>query len=180
FRVGEVAAGERLSIVYRVRVGANARDGEQINSAIAEGAFPSGEPIATAPARAGVIVSHGMFSTRQLIIGRVFEDVNGNGRFDRGDKSVAGVRLYLDKGQSVITDKQGMYNFPSVEDGAVVIAIDPVTVPAGYALAADGNRSNEGWTRLLSTPLGGGALVRQDFGLRKSASPDRTTAEAPS
>jgi hypothetical protein len=43
FRVGDVAAGERLSIVYRVRVGANARDGEQINSAIAEGAFPSGE-----------------------------------------------------------------------------------------------------------------------------------------
>jgi len=64
FRIGEVAPSERLSIVYRVRVGANARDGEQINSAIADGTFPSGEHIATAPAHVGVIVSHGVFSTR--------------------------------------------------------------------------------------------------------------------
>src|SRR2546423_4726896 len=99
FRVGEVGPSERLSIVYRVRVGANARDGEQINSAIAEGAFPSGEHIATAPAHVGVNISHGVFATRQLILGRVFEDVNGNGRFDKGDKPTAGVRLYLDKGQ---------------------------------------------------------------------------------
>ncbi len=167
FRVGEVAPGERLSIVYRVRVGANARDGEQINSAIAEGAFPSGERVATAPARVGVIVSHGVFSTRQLIIGRVFEDVNGNGRFDKGDKPTSGVRLYLDKGQSVITDSAGMYNFPSVEDGAVVIALDPITLPSGYVLSFDERRSDKGWARLLRTPLGGGGLLRQDFALKR-------------
>jgi len=166
FRVGDVGPGERLSIVYRVRVGANARDGEQVNSAVAEGAFPSGEHIATAPARVGVIVSHGVFSTQQLIIGRVFEDINGNGRFDKGDKPTAGVRLYLDKGQSVITDSAGMYNFPSVEDGAVVIALDPTTLRSGLVLSYDGKRSDQGWARLLRTPLGGGALLRQDFALR--------------
>jgi len=168
FLVGDVGPGERLSIVYRVRVGANARDGEQVNSAVAEGAFPSGEHIATAPARVGVIVSHGVFSTQQLIIGRVFEDVNGNARFDQGDKPTAGVRLYLDKGQSVITDSAGMYNFPSVEDGAVVIALDPTTLSSGFVLSYDGKRSDQGWARLLRTPLGGGALLRQDFALRNT------------
>jgi len=169
FRVGDVGPGERLSIAYRVRVGANARDGEQVNSAVAEGAFPSGEHIATAPARVGVIVSHGVFSTQQLIIGRVFEDVNGNGRFDKGDKPMPSVRIYLDKGQSVITDSAGMYNFPSVEDGAVVIALDPTTLPSGFVLSYDGRRSDQGWARLLRTPLGGGALLRQDFALRNTS-----------
>ena len=177
FRVGDVGPGERLSIVYRVRVGANARDGEQVNSAVAEGAFPSGEHIATAPARVGVIVSHGVFSTQQLIIGRVFEDVNGNGRFDKGDKPTAGVRLYLDKGQSVITDSAGMYNFPSVEDGAVLIALDPTTLPSGFVLSYDGKRSDQDWARLLRTPLGGGALLRQDFALRSTNKTKQTNNE---
>src|SRR5207237_556174 len=64
FRVGDVGPGERLSIVYRVRVGANARDGEQLNSAVAEGAFPSVEYIAIALDHHIVIVSKGVYSTQ--------------------------------------------------------------------------------------------------------------------
>jgi uncharacterized repeat protein (TIGR01451 family) len=165
FRLPALPAGAAASITYRVRVGANAREGDQVNSAVASGRYASGERVTTQPARATVRVGAGVFSTRQIIIGRVFVDANGNGEFDRGERPVPGARLYIDNGQSVVTDSEGLYNLPSVEDGAVVIALDPVTVPRGLMLADGGQRSGRSWTRLLRTPLGGGTLLRQNFAL---------------
>lgn len=163
FRIGDLGPGVGARILYRVRIGANAREGEQENVAIGSGVFANGERSETGAARAIVRVGGGVFSTRQVIIGRVFKDVNGNGGFDKGDKPVAGARLYLTNGQSVITDSQGLYNFPAVSDGSQVIALDPVTVPAGYALADGKTISGRSWTRLLRTPVGGGAMLRQNF-----------------
>ena len=71
------------AITYRVRIGVNAREGENYNSASVGGKFPSGESLQTPPARAAVRVSAGVFSMRQIIIGRVFVDSNGNQMFDR-------------------------------------------------------------------------------------------------
>ena len=89
-------------------------------------------------------------------------------QFDDDDRPMPGVRLYLSNGQSVITDSEGMYNFPSLGDGPQVISLDPVSVPPGYALTDGGRESGKGWTRLLRTPMGGGALLRQNFALLKS------------
>src|SRR5712692_8055460 len=182
FRVSEIPHGATAHLLYRVRVGANASEGQQENLAIAAGLFPSGERTETAPARAIVTVSAGIFSTRQIILGRVFVDTNGNGQFDEGDKPAPGVRLYLSNGQSVITDSAGLYNFPSLGDGAQVISLDPVSVPKGYALADGGKLSGKSWTRLLRTPIGGGALLRQNFALvatDKSRKPDEAAANKP-
>jgi uncharacterized repeat protein (TIGR01451 family) len=167
FRLGTLSAGTQVSLSYRVRIGVNVHEGEYVNQATGTGIFPSGERITTPVTRAIVRVRTGMFSSRQVLIGRVFEDVNGNTLFDKGDKPVAGVRLYLDKGQSVITDSEGLYNFPSIEDGAVVIAIDPISLPSGYMLTDDRISAGRSWTRLLRTPLGGGGLLRQNFALQR-------------
>ncbi|MDQ1612401.1 MAG: large repetitive protein [Pyrinomonadaceae bacterium] len=166
FNLGTLAAGARASLVYRTRIGVNAREGDQTNSATASGLYASGERVSTSASRATVRVGRGVFSTRQIIIGRVFEDKNGNDEFDAGERPVEGARLYIDNGQSVITDSEGMYSLPSVEDGAVVIALDPITLPRGYALTDEGRRSGRSWARLLRTPLGGGTLLRQNFALR--------------
>ncbi|HEX9918825.1 MAG TPA: hypothetical protein VGA87_06645, partial [Pyrinomonadaceae bacterium] len=168
FNLGTLTAGARASLVYRTRIGVNAREGDQTNSATASGVYASGERVSTAASRATVRVGRGVFSTRQIIIGRVFEDKNGNDEFDAGERAVEGARLYIDNGQSVVTDAEGMYSLPSVEDGAVVIAIDPVTLPRGYALTDEGRRSGRSWARLLRTPLGGGTLLRQNFALRST------------
>jgi uncharacterized repeat protein (TIGR01451 family) len=176
FRVGRLAAGARAVVTYRVRVGANAREGEQVNSAVATGKFTNGETVSAAPARASVRVRRGVFSTQQVIVGRVFDDANANGQFDDGDRAVEGVRLYLNNGQSVVTDSAGQYNFPSVGDGAQVIALDPVTLPHGYRLADSDRRDSQSWTRLLRTPLGGGALLRQNFALRSTGTRRETLA----
>lgn len=168
FRIGTLGPNASARLLYRVRVGANAREGQQENVAVGSGVFPSGEHTQTAPARATVTVGSGVFSTRQAIIGRVFVDNNGNGIFDDGDKPLAGIRLYLNNGQSVVTDSQGLYNFPSLGDGPQVLSLDPVSLPERYALADDGSVSSRSWTRLLRTPIGGGTLLHQNFVLIKN------------
>ncbi len=173
FRLGELAPGASARIIYRVRIGANARQGERENVAVGSGTFPSGVPTNTGAARATVRVGSGVFSTQQLILGRVYEDVNRNGNFDGNDKPAAGVRIYLTSGESVITDSQGLYNFPAIGDGSQVIALDPITVPAGFVLADGGTLSGRSWTRLLRTPIGGGALLRQNFVLVRAADDSR-------
>lgn len=165
FRIGEIGPGATARLLYRVRVGANAREGEQENVALASGTFRNGETMQSAAARAIVSVGRGAFSTRQIIVGRVFIDENGNGKFDDDDKPLPDARLYLQSGQSVITDSQGLYNLPSLGDGSQVLSLDPITVPRGYALADGGTLAGRSWTRLLRTPLGGGALLRQNFAL---------------
>ena len=144
-------------------MGANASEGEQVNVAQASGTFPTGEQSVSTIARAIVRISTGVFSTRQVIVGRVFVDMNNNGHFDDGDRPSPGIRLYLSNGQSVITDEAGLYNFPSLGDGPQVVSLDPVTLPLGYALSDGGLVSGKGWTRLLRTPVGGGSLLRQNF-----------------
>lgn len=171
FHLGEIPHGATAHVLYRVRVGANAHEGEQENLAVATGVFSSGEKVTTSPARAVVFVSNGVFSTRQVLVGRVFVDTNGDGQFDQRDRPMPGVRLYLSNGQSVITDSAGLYNFPSLGDGPQVISLDPVTVPTGYALSDGGRKSGKSWTRLLRTPVGGGALLRQNFALLTSLRP---------
>jgi uncharacterized repeat protein (TIGR01451 family) len=181
FRIPELAHGATARILYRVRVGANAHQGDQENLAAATGVFPSGEQVQTAPARAVVFVTAGVFSTQQIIVGRVFVDANANGQFDDGDRPMPGVRLYLSNGQSVITDSAGLYNFPSLGDGPQVISLDPVSIPKGYALTDGGRVSGKSWARLLRTPIGGGALLRQNFALadtrRLQSASDRQSSE---
>ncbi|MBV8855594.1 MAG: DUF11 domain-containing protein [Acidobacteria bacterium] len=166
FRLGRVEAGARVTLVYRVRVGANAQEGEQFNTASAAGTLSTGERVSTPRARASVRVRRGLFSSQQVIIGRVYSDANLNGQFDKDERGVPGVRLYLNNGQSVITDSEGLYNFPVVNEGAQVLSLDPVTLPPGYTLVETGRRDEHSWTRLLRTPLGGGALLRQNYALR--------------
>jgi uncharacterized repeat protein (TIGR01451 family) len=165
FRIPELPHSTSARLLYRVRIGANAREGDQENLAQATGLFPSGEQTTTATARALVYVSAGVFSTRQVIVGRVFADTNRNGQFDDSDRPMPGVRLYLTNGQSVITDSAGLYNFPSLGDGAQVISLDPISIPKGYVLSDGSRESGRTWTRLLRTPIGGGALLRQNFAL---------------
>lgn len=171
FLIGELNPGARVIITYRLRVGANAKQGEQINSAIIQGKFPNGDPVRTQPAKAPVLVGMGVFSMRQIIIGRVFEDRNGNGLFEACDRPLIGARVYLNNGTSVITDSFGLYNFPSVEEGAAVVALDPITVPKGFALQDNKQKAGRSWTRLVRTPLGGGGLNRVNFALEKTINP---------
>jgi uncharacterized repeat protein (TIGR01451 family) len=167
--LGELAPASQTKVVYRVRIGANAREGPQLNQAVAAGRFANGDLVQTDTARVSVYVGAGVFSARQIILGRVYEDRNLNGQFDKGDLPIPGARIYLMNGQYVLTDAAGLYNFPTVGDGAVVIALDPVSVAPGLKPHDEGQVSGRSWAQLLRTPLGGGALLHQNFALVRVA-----------
>lgn len=168
FRVGDLPSGARATISYRVRVGVNARPGEGLNTAISSGVFPSGEVAQTGVVKAAVRINGGIFSMKQILIGRVFIDDDGDNMFDEGERPVVGARVYLANGEAAVTDSQGMYNIPAISEGAQVIGIDPITLPQGFVLSDNNSRAGKSWTRLLRTPLGGGGLLRQNFPLQAS------------
>jgi len=167
FHLGTLAPHETVTLIYRTRIGVGARLGAHENRVTGSGHFPSGETVSTPPAHAQITVGSLLFSERQAVIGRVFEDFNGNGLYDEEtDRPVAGARIYTADGRSVTTDSAGMYNFPVMNGGAIVLSLDPTTIPPGDVLIDEGLKSNRSWTRLLRHPLLGGGIIRQNFALR--------------
>lgn len=169
FVVGNLNAHETVIAQYRLVVGPDAQMGQVTNTAQATGVFPTGEIAKSPEAKANVLVTGGVFTDRQAILGRVFEDLNMNGYFDKdSDRPVAGARLYTSSGQAVITDENGQYNFPILNAGSVVISLDPKSLPKGAYLHDENLKSHNSWTRLVQHPLLAGGIMRQNFPLTPS------------
>ena len=82
-------------------------------------------------AEADVAIVGGALSARSILTGRVFADHAGNGRFEPGDLGLAGVRIFLEDGESVQTDRDGRFSFPAARPGMHVLHLDPITLPPG-------------------------------------------------
>jgi hypothetical protein len=89
--------------------------------------FSWGEKTATAGMKSGQ-----EWQGTGSIEGWVFEDKNLNGALDRDEKGVEGVKIKLEDGSTVVTDKDGRYSFPSVGAGKHVVMIDAARIPAAY------------------------------------------------
>ena len=100
------------------------------NPATIAAAAPNNPNPLTASASVDVQVSGGVFAARIVITGRVFVDDAGTGHFARGDDGVANVRLYLEDGESVATDRFGRFSFPAARPGLHVLRLDETTLPA--------------------------------------------------
>jgi uncharacterized repeat protein (TIGR01451 family) len=167
FNLPTLGALQTDTITYRIRIGARTAIGQNVNTAQFTGTNPTGGPVASQAGGAGVNVTPGFFTMQQFLIGRVFVDANGNGSYDKGERPLAGVRVYLSTGQSASTDSQGLYNIPVIAPGSVVVALDPATAPKGYTISSGGRLPDENWSRLVRTPLQGGIMLRQNFALKR-------------
>ncbi|MBL1407003.1 MAG: hypothetical protein COC00_013530 [Rhizobiales bacterium] len=98
------------------------------------------------------------------IIGRVFDDKNGNGYYNKGERGLAGVRVVSVKGLLITTDKHGRFNIPcaSIPDRKIgsnfILKLDPRTLPIGYSLTTENPRV----VRLTR-----GKLTKLNFGATK-------------
>lgn len=120
--------------------------------------------------------------TVQTAKGYVFEDRNGNGRRDRGEKGIPGVSVTNGRGTVAVTDGKGYYELPVGNDNIVA-----VIKPAHYALPLD--RFNRPQYYYIHKPYGSpeglaykgvaptGALPRSiDFPLVPSPEPEEFKA----
>ncbi len=97
------------------------------------------------------------FTQGKSLVGKVFEDKNGNGEQDGGEKGMEGVKVASDSGIYAITDSDGKYHFPYIETGQRVLKIDESTLPEGSSITTESPR------KITITE---GILSKVSFGVR--------------
>lgn len=72
------------------------------------------------------------------IIGKVFNDSNGNGRQDEAlsEFGIANVMVVLDDGTYTFTDEHGRYHFPAILPGDRLLKVNISTLPKGSILTS--------------------------------------------
>lgn len=76
---------------------------------------------------------------RQLLTkigGRVFEDVNLNGKWDTGEQPVREVAVALNRGKGVAVDGQGRYQFADLQPRTYKVGVVVKTIPIQYTMLA--------------------------------------------
>nr|WP_289055773.1 hypothetical protein [uncultured Psychrobacter sp.] len=164
--LGDLNAGDTKNITYRVLIGSSALGGDGINRATAVGRGENDEPIASLEAQWPIEVSRGVMNTDGIIIGKVYHDINRDGiqQKEDGELGVAGVRIYMENGNFIVTDPEGKYNFYGVSAKTHVLKVDRTTIPNATELVIQSNR-NTGDTGSRFVDLKYGELHRADFGI---------------
>ena len=136
------------------------------NNVGVSGAISGTQLNATGTGSVSVVAVDGVFTPQAVITGRVFVDDARTGHFRLGDRPLEGIRLYLESGESVVTDRTGRYSFPGVHSGLHVLRLDETTLPP-IARAATDRRydSPRSTVRLIHGTLDMGLLQDVNFAL---------------
>ena len=159
FTIGTLAANADVKLSYRVLVGPGTSIGDNVNRARAgSGASQSNT------SSAHVNVQGGTFSDRGFIVGKVFQDCNGNRMQDPGEMGVPGVRIYLEDGTFAITDGEGKYSIYGVASRLHILKVDSYSLPSGSNLVALSNRNaGNGGSRFIDLRFG--EMQKADFAI---------------
>ena len=144
-------------LTYLTTLVPGAQDGDGINRVQAK-AGNTQSNVAIAKVR----VSAGIFTTRGIVLGKVFVDCNSNHVQDRDEIGIPGVRLYLQDGTNVITDSEGKFSLAGLAARTHALKIDEQTLPIGARMASSNNR-NAGIGESRFVDLKNGELHRADF-----------------
>ncbi len=140
---------EKLSLSYRMAVQVTAAQGYGVNLAWAD----SQKPVPTAPsnrAKATVRVKPGVFTPDGLVMGRVFLDCNRDGAQQADEVGVPGIRMYMEDGRFVVSDKDGRFSLYGLTPTTHTLKIDDLSVPGGASAvwgATSGRNADLGWVR---------------------------------
>jgi uncharacterized repeat protein (TIGR01451 family) len=156
-----LSAGEKIEIVYMLRVGAGAKRGTNTVtvSAYDTHAFKISN---TASARIEITDNDPIFDDT-LIIGTVFNDKNGNMIQDEDEEGLLGVRVVTIEGYIITTDQYGRFHLLNVKGGEwgrgrnFIMKIDPSSLPKGFKFTT---------ANPLTRRITPGIPVRFDFGVK--------------
>lgn len=121
--------GQPLTLTYQMRVLSGAPS-QLENLARATGISSGGAAVASAQASAAVQLEPGVFAPANLLLGRVFLDTDGDGKYTAGvDIPLAGARVLLANGWQALTDAEGRYSFRDLVGGVWEVTLDPASAP---------------------------------------------------
>ncbi|MGD1853720.1 MAG: DUF11 domain-containing protein [Leptolyngbyaceae cyanobacterium] len=156
FGFDSLAANSSVQILYAVTLTPDSVRGSGINVASASApGFP------TVQAEFRLTIRPGILSDCGTIIGRVFVDKNFDGEQQTGEAGVPNAVIYLDDGNRIIADPDGLFSMANVVSGNRVGVLDLSSLP-GYTLAPNLYRlENNSQSRLVRLEPGG--LARMNF-----------------
>ena len=174
-----IRPGETMGITYVALATAGVRLGEAVNQAFA---INSAGLLISNRGEAVVTVREDLLRSRLTIIGRVAEAACTPGdewvRKTEDGIGVEGVRLYLETGDYVVTDEDGLYHFENVEPGTHVVQVDTETLPSGYkAVICEENSRYAGSAISKFVDATGGTIWRANFYLEQDGSAVAATVQ---
>lgn len=129
---------ERINLIktlrYQLVVGTGVNFGKYKNTAVATQINGDDEASLSAPAIASVDVVPDALFDLSTVIGKVFNDQNGNGIQDPGEGPIPFVKLVTASGKVITSDQDGQFHIGGVAEGRQAIRIDERTLPEGSTL----------------------------------------------
>ncbi|MDZ8106311.1 MAG: hypothetical protein RM338_11915 [Nostoc sp. DedQUE12a] len=159
-----IPTGKVLNIAYAAQLTADAMRGSGRNSAIVNAQrIDNRFSTKDGPATHQLKIRPGIVSDCGTIIGRVFVDKNFDGEQQRGEPGIPNAVVFLEDGNRITTDPNGLFSLANVLPGYHTGVLDLSSVP-GYALAPNKKfRERNSQSRLVHLEPGG--LVRMNFGV---------------
>lgn len=157
-----IPTGKVLNIAYAVQLTTDSLRGTGRNSAIVNALRADNRfSIKDGPATHQLKIRPGIVSDCGTIIGRVFEDKNFDGEQQTGEPGVPNAVIFLQDGNRITTDPNGLFSLANVLPGSHAGVLDLSSVP-GYKLAPNKKfRERNSQSRLVRLEPGG--LVRMNF-----------------
>jgi large repetitive protein len=162
FEIGSLPDRTTHTLTYRVRVGPGALQGDGVNRA--QASTPAPLPKLSNEARAAVQVLPGVFTDRGFVLGRVSAECPQDEQ--KGERTsetlgVPGVRLYLQDGTHVVTDRQGRYSLYGLAARTHVLKLDATTLAGMRSKLIEQRQGGDAASRFVD--LKNGELHRADF-----------------
>ena len=171
FTLPTLPANGTVEITFIAKIGAGVVNGAVTNTAVVT------DNISFVSNRAAVTtrIVEELMRSKGTIIGQVYECAYDKQRSGHG---IAGVRLYMENGTYVVTDKNGLYHFEGVAVGSHVVQVDEDMLPEGYVMGDNiENARFAGRDFSQFADMWHGALKRVDFCLKRGESKQSRSQE---
>jgi uncharacterized repeat protein (TIGR01451 family)/fimbrial isopeptide formation D2 family protein len=134
-------SSDHRTIMLLLAVGAGVGEGEFTNRAqVIQGV--TGQPLSGEAAATVRVVPDQTFDCTD-VFGKVFDDVNRNGRQDPGENGLPGVRVVTAQGLVAMTDQYGRFHITcavvpnDIRGSNFVLKLDDRTLPSGFRMSTD-------------------------------------------
>jgi uncharacterized repeat protein (TIGR01451 family) len=163
-----IPPGEVLNIAYAALLTPDAIRGTGRNLAVVNAQRSDNKfAINDGPATHQLRIQPGLLSDCGNIIGRVFEDKNGDGEQQPNEPGIPNAVIFLEDGNRITTDLNGLYSLSNVLPGYRTAVLDLTSIP-GYTLAPH-KRFQERNSQSRLVHISPGSLVRLNFAVTPSA-----------
>ncbi|MDI6786865.1 MAG: SdrD B-like domain-containing protein, partial [Planctomycetota bacterium] len=159
-RFDPITLTARSSITYRYQlvVSAGVVFGDYTNIARAENISGTTRTILSHNVKVKVLVVPDALFDYATVIGKVFNDVNGNGIQDEGEIGIAGVKITTEDGIVIITDRDGKYHLAGIRPATRLLKVDPASLPLNTRFTTQDS--------VVVRFTAGGRLEKVNFGVR--------------